>query len=91
MRTYLLTTILAIIVLAGEWTIKIFQVNNFLEKPTLRFRDDGTFKIVQFTDLHYGNPRHTLGNQAIQRAILEAEKPDLVVITVKLKRLKFHD
>eukprot|EP00128_Syssomonas_multiformis_P008322 Colp12_sorted_trinity150504_noHs@31960 len=49
----------------------------------LRFNKDGTFKIVQFTDLHYGelpSSKDTLSAQ-VQDTILKAEKPDLVVMT----------
>jgi hypothetical protein len=48
----------------------------------LRFRDDGTFTIVQFTDVHW-----TQGGEEDQRsavlmgAVLDAEQPDLVVLT----------
>lgn len=49
---------------------------------SLRFRADGTFKIVQLTDMHFGESvdkdRRT---QEVQRAVLEAEKPDLVVLS----------
>jgi hypothetical protein len=48
----------------------------------LRFREDGTFQIVQFTDLHWGNggeeDQRTL---ALMERILEAERPDLVMLT----------
>ena len=48
----------------------------------LRFNDDGNFKIVQFTDVHY-----RYGWEASKTAIenittvIETEKPDLVVFT----------
>lgn len=48
----------------------------------LQFRSDGTFKIVQFTDLHWAE-----GGTADQQThrlmaqVLEAEQPDLVVLT----------
>jgi hypothetical protein len=49
---------------------------------SLRFREDGTFKIVQFTDLHYGeNEAWDRLSQDVQERILETEKPDLVVLT----------
>lgn len=50
--------------------------------PTLRFRADKTFTIVQFTDTHFKN-----GEQGddlttdLMRAVLAAEKPDLVIFT----------
>jgi len=48
----------------------------------LRFRDDGTFKIVQFTDLHWTNGgEKDLATQSLMRRILEEERPDLAVLT----------
>lgn len=48
----------------------------------LRFNEHGKFKIVQFTDLHYGYNEHENQQTAIvQDVILDAEKPDLVIIT----------
>ena len=49
-------------------------------KPELKFRPEGTFKIVQFSDIQDGaklNPKAT----ALMEQILDAEKPDLVVVT----------
>jgi len=50
-------------------------------KP-LEFRADGTFTIIQFTDLHYRNgeraDRRTL---QLMKQVLESIKPDLVVLT----------
>ncbi len=48
----------------------------------LSFNQDGTFKIVQFTDMHYmyGDPRSDTTLLLLDR-ILDAEKPDLVVFT----------
>lgn len=52
------------------------------QRLPLRFRADGTFKIVQFTDLHYihNNPH---AQRALIRMIevVEAERPDLVIVT----------
>lgn len=51
-------------------------------QPSLRFNPDGTMKIVQFTDTHY-----KYGKKASRAAVemmdevLEAEKPDFVIIT----------
>lgn len=48
----------------------------------LRFREDGTFKITQFTDLHYGEYTSCDDNSVkVQETVLESEKPDLVVMT----------
>lgn len=48
----------------------------------LRFRADGTFKIVQFTDLHYihNNP-HAQRALIRMREVVKAERPDLVIVT----------
>jgi hypothetical protein len=48
----------------------------------LSFSKEGTFKIVQFTDMHYvhGNPKSDTTLLLITR-VLDAEKPDMVVFT----------
>jgi 3',5'-cyclic AMP phosphodiesterase CpdA len=48
----------------------------------LSFGENGTFKIVQFTDMHYvhGNPKSDTTILNINR-VLDAEKPDMVVFT----------
>ncbi|NLN92223.1 MAG: metallophosphoesterase family protein [Candidatus Hydrogenedens sp.] len=52
------------------------------QKIPLKFREDGTFKIVQFADLHwtYGYTEDKLTGK-LMRTVLDAEKPDLVVFT----------
>jgi len=48
----------------------------------LRFRPDGTFKISQFTDLHYGETdQNDVNSTKVQEEILATEKPDIVVMT----------
>lgn len=53
-----------------------------LQAQGLKFNSDSTFKIVQFTDIHWqsGNPA-SLEAERCMRAVLDAEKPDLVVYT----------
>lgn len=54
------------------------------EKPELRFQADGTFKILQLTDLHFQPEESAEYKQEYARTLetlLEAEKPDLVVLT----------
>lgn len=48
----------------------------------LKFNADGTFKIVQFTDLHfkYGNPMSDVARECVAE-VLDAEQPQLVVFT----------
>jgi hypothetical protein len=60
-------------------------------KPPLRFRaaDGGSFKIVQFADLHFGEgestqwgPEQDLNSTRVMRTVLQAEAPvDLVVFS----------
>lgn len=52
------------------------------ENKILRFHDDGTFKIAQFTDIHF-KPGVPESQAAIELIIyvLETEKPDMVVFT----------
>lgn len=51
-------------------------------KPILQFGDDHTFKIVQFTDIHWmnGEPEDQLSRQCMD-TVLDLEQPDLVVFT----------
>ncbi|GHV66098.1 metallophosphatase [Bacteroidia bacterium] len=51
-------------------------------KLSLKFREDGTFKIVQFTDLHIidQSPRTAKTVETI-RFVLNTEKPDMAVLT----------
>jgi len=56
------------------------------EEPALRFREDGTFKIVQFTDMHLDPCKPVRLAQAEKTfarldRVLAAERPDLVVFT----------
>ena len=59
------------------------------QTKTLKFGDDGKFKIVQFTDVHwrYGD---TKSEEAAKRMaeVLDAEKPDLVIFTSALVRTR---
>ena len=50
--------------------------------PALRFRADGTFTIVQFTDTHVTEgDAPDVQTAALMAAVLDAEQPDLVVLT----------
>ena len=50
--------------------------------PDLKFRADGTFKILQLTDTHYvsGDPRSRRALLNVEE-MLDSEKPDLVIHT----------
>ena len=52
------------------------------QNAALKFNKAGEFKIVQFTDVHfkYGNPASDIALERIDE-VLEAENPDLVVLT----------
>jgi hypothetical protein len=48
----------------------------------LRFRNDGTFTIVQFTDLHWHDGTGLdVCTASLMEMVLDAERPDLVVLT----------
>ncbi len=54
----------------------------YAKAKTLRFHEDGTFKIVQFTDPEfYEDSEAEREMEAMMLSILEAERPDLVVYT----------
>ena len=51
-------------------------------KKELRFREDGSFKIVQFTDIHWQNGEEVDQKSAeLMVSIAQAEAPDLIVLT----------
>ncbi|ODN01445.1 putative inactive purple acid phosphatase 16 [Orchesella cincta] len=57
-------------------------------RPPVHFNSNGTFKIVTFTDLHYGEgagsdwgPANDIKSTKVMFDILDWEKPDFVVFT----------
>lgn len=51
-------------------------------RPSLRFNQDGTFKIVQFTDTHINLvSKSNLKSLEIIQTVVKTEMPDLVVLT----------
>jgi hypothetical protein len=51
-------------------------------RPELHFRSDGTFTIVQLTDVHWHNGEPAdLRTRALIERVLDAERPDLVALT----------
>ncbi len=51
-------------------------------KPLLRLRSDGTFTIVQFTDIHWNNGEAAdEQTRALMERVMDAEQPDLVLLT----------
>ncbi len=48
----------------------------------LRFNSNGKFKMVQFTDIHFGEDEpDDLDNMRLISDILDQEQPDLAIIT----------
>lgn len=67
------------------WTSLLYFGGGILlsaQQPALKFNADKKFKIIQFTDVHYidGDPRSAGSLENIAET-LDAEKPDLVIIT----------
>lgn len=62
------------------------------EQLSLRFNDDGEFKIVQFTDTHYkwGKKASNAATECM-REVLDLESPDFVIITGDLVYSKSVD
>jgi Predicted phosphohydrolases len=51
-------------------------------KKDLKFNEDGTFKIVQFTDVHWvDGSQKDLQTRHVMEIVLDYEKPDIVVFT----------
>jgi len=69
-RKWIIISLLSVITFTG------------INAQKLSFKKDGTFKIVQFTDMHYmhGNPKSDTTLLLISR-VLDTEKPDMVVFT----------
>ncbi|KAM9953218.1 hypothetical protein ACTFIR_008281 [Dictyostelium discoideum] len=62
--------------------ISILLLKLVNSKPILKFNNINQFKIVQFTDLHYGSdPESDVDSVYSQITILDYEKPDLVVFS----------
>ena len=48
----------------------------------LQINSKGKFKMVQFTDIHFGEgAEQDLGSQNVMRKVLELEQPDFAVVT----------
>ncbi|WP_320111252.1 metallophosphoesterase [Draconibacterium orientale] len=60
----------------------IFQNVDAQEIDPLRFKTDGTFKIAQFTDVHWSeNSENCEATSRTIKMVLENEQPDLVILT----------
>lgn len=67
-----------ILLLAGA----IFAQSADAQEKSLKFNEDGKFKIVQFTDIHWigGDERSEVAGECMNN-VLDAEKPDLIIYT----------
>lgn len=70
---------LALVLLIFIGSTLLFAQN----KPVLKFSDKGTFKIVQFTDVHLKVENKLRCDSVIStmRLVINAEKPDFVILT----------
>ena len=51
-------------------------------KKDLYFKEDGKFKLLQFTDIHFTNDSEAdHKTTALMQRILGAEKPDFIILT----------
>lgn len=65
-------------------------------KPKVTFKEDGTFKITVFSDLHYGEnpwdawgPQQDVNSTRLMRIVLASEKPDYVYASPKFLHFSF--
>jgi predicted MPP superfamily phosphohydrolase len=62
--------------------IGLFSVYTSKVEKKLRVREDGTFTMIQLTDIHYGETnKWDAQNDQIIGKIIETEKPDFTVVT----------
>ncbi|KAF4993425.1 hypothetical protein FGRMN_6513 [Fusarium graminum] len=79
----MLRTLLATTLLTGPSLLAIAQrddVDNSSLEP-LKFKEDGTFQISVFSDLHFAEgPEKDAGTAKVMTDIIDTESPDLVVL-----------
>jgi len=72
--------LIALLILSGCHSGTEITQND--SRPELKFSSNGTFKIAQFTDIHW-NPASENNHKTLEniRHVIETEKPDLIVYT----------
>ena len=67
------------------------DLNPYPNLPRLTFRNDDTFKITVFSDLHYGEnpwdawgPQQDVNSTRLMNTVLSTEQPDYVSVHVLL-------
>jgi hypothetical protein len=64
----------------------LYNIEAYPPSSPLRFKPDGTFKILQFTDLHFGSyDSEDMLTTQVMETLLDIEEPDLVIMTVQEK------
>jgi Calcineurin-like phosphoesterase len=83
-----LAAILAVIVAVVVFFLKLLIPSRSTYQMKLSFRPNRTFKILQLTDLHYGEdpftdwgPQQDIDTSRLIRRVLALEQPDLVLLT----------
>ena len=63
--------------------LEILLLSILTFQKEVRFNSDGKFKIIQITDIHYGetDPEKDPKTTVLMRKLIEWEKPDLAVLT----------
>jgi hypothetical protein len=62
--------------------MSVFSVTGQTKSPELKFRKDGKFKIVQFTDLHFSvGITRSDSTLMLMKEVIELEHPDLIMLT----------
>ena len=71
--------------ISASWLLQLALAQDFSHNQysrTLKFRPDGSFKIVTFSDLGLSdNAEDYLQTQGLIETVLNSESPDLVVLT----------
>lgn len=69
--------------------ILLFCVQAAFAQKTLKYNNDGKFKIVQFTDIHYKSD-HEAAKSSIEmiKEVLATEKPDFIALTGDIVTMK---
>lgn len=73
----------------GGKTERLLALNPYPTKPRITFKEDGTFKLTVFSDLHFGEnpwddwgPVQDINSLRLMRTVLSSEKPDFVYVSL---------
>ena len=75
-----------------DTVIRAVDLDPYPGKPRVTFKEDGTFKITVFSDLHFGEnpwdawgPEQDVNSTRLMRTVLADEKPDYVCVFEALR------